>query len=363
MTAPPRRPSDVGVALAEPLSPRLALPRFPLAALPTPLVRARRLHGAVGGPPVWVKRDDLTGFATAGNKARSLEYLIGDAVAQGCDVVVTGGGASSNFCAAAAAAARVAGLDCHLVLYGAAPAPAQATHPNLAAAVESGAQVHFTGRSNREEVDAAIPALFASLSAGGRRPYAMPRGGATAVGAAGYVQAWDELQEQAAAVGLQPGLVVVATGSGGTQAGLVAGAAASNRDRRGGRGGDRPAQAQILGATVSRPPVQVRQTVAALAQACGSLLAVPMARPDQIQVVDARGPGFGLASDDGERARRLAWDTEGLVLDPVYTAKAFAALLDLIAGGFRQPVVFWHTGGLPAALHHLSSERSALCPT
>jgi D-cysteine desulfhydrase len=338
---------------------REALPRFPLATLPTPLVPAPRLQRALGAFPLWVKRDDLTGFATAGNKARSLEFLLGDAVDRGCDVVVTGGGASSNFCAAAAAAARVAGLGCHLVLCGTAPGVDQAAHPNLAAALQSGAAVHFTGRPDREEVDAAIPALAASLSAQGRNPYAMPRGGATAVGAAGYALAWDELVAQAAALGVDPGLVVVATGSGGTQAGLVAGGQAGMVP--GARPAARPCPG-ILGATVSRPPAQIRRTVTAIAQACGCLLGLPLAAADQVEVVDARGPGFGLASEDGERARRLAWDTEGLVLDPVYTAKAMAVVVDLAARGYRQPVVFWHTGGLPAALHHLSSERSALCP-
>ncbi|MDQ1379269.1 MAG: D-cysteine desulfhydrase [Acidimicrobiaceae bacterium] len=309
---------------------------------------------------VWVKRDDLTGFATAGNKARSLEFLIGDALAQHCDVLVTGGGAGSNFCAAAAAAARAAGMDCDLVLYGTAPDAGDAghLHPNLSAARESGAHVQFTGRPDRDEIDGAIAQRGAELAVDGRRPYVMPRGGATAVGAVGFALAFEELSGQLAAAGVDPGVVVVATGSGGTQAGLVAGQAGAAA--RGAR-----AYPWILGATVSRPPAQILETVTNLSRQCSALLDLPIARAEDVEIVDARGAGFGVPSPPGERARRIAYETEGLILDPVYSAKAFGVVLDLIAEGFRQPIVFWHTGGLPAAIHHMTttSERSALCPT
>ncbi|MDQ1426859.1 MAG: D-cysteine desulfhydrase [Acidimicrobiaceae bacterium] len=329
------------------------MPRFNLAALPTPLLPAHRLQAAIGGPLIWVKRDDLTGFATAGNKARTLEFLIGDALDQRCDVLVSGGGPSSNFCAAAAAAARAAGLDCDLVLYGAPPDPHQPPHPNLSAALESGAHVEFTGRPGRDEVDRAIPSRAAARAAQGRRPYVMPRGGATAVGAAGFARARGELAAQLDVAAVDPGIIVVATGSGGTQAGLVAGRAP----------GTAP-QPRVLGATVSRPPAQIRDTVADLAYRCAALLGRPLPKTEDVEIVDARGGGFGVPSDAGERARLLAHATEGLVLDPVYSAKAFAVVLDLVTGGFTRPIVFWHTGGLPAAIHHLTtSERSALCPT
>lgn len=329
------------------------LPRFALATLPTPLVPAVRLQAALGGALAWVKRDDLTGFATAGNKARALEFLIGDALARGCDTVVTGGGAGSNFCAATAAAARVAGLGCHLVLYGSPPGGSEAPHPNLALAWESGARIDFTGRPDRDEIDRAIPDRAAALAAAGHRPYAMGRGGATAVGAAGYVEAFAELAGQLAERDLDPGVIVVATGSGATQAGLMAGAAAS------------PAPlVSILGATVSRPPDQIAATVTALARECADLLGLAAPERGDCRLVDARGPGFGLASGEGERAAAVAAATEGLLLDPVYSAKAFGVVLGLLAGGDERPIVFWHTGGLPAAVHHLSSqERSARCPT
>ncbi|MGH9125307.1 MAG: pyridoxal-phosphate dependent enzyme, partial [Acidimicrobiales bacterium] len=202
-----------------PLSPGTQLPRFPLAVLPTPLVPAHRLQRAIGGPLVWVKRDDLIGFGTAGNKARPLELLLGDGLERGCDVLVTGGGPGSNFCAAAAAGTRVAGIDCHLVVAG----TASSAHPNLVAARAAGARLHFTERDDREEIDVAVKTLAAELAAKGRRPLSLPRGGATALGTTAFAHAHEELHAQLAAAAVVAGVLVLATGSGGSQAGLVAG--------------------------------------------------------------------------------------------------------------------------------------------
>jgi D-cysteine desulfhydrase len=209
----------------------------------------------------------------------------------------------------------------------------------------------------------------------------MPRGGATAVGAVGFALAFDELSSQLDDTGADPGVIVVATGSGGTQAGLVAGRAGTSRAGTSREGTSTTGSSatgtsttgtsttgtrrrpRILGATVSRAPGQIRQTVVDLSQQCGALLGRPLARPEDVEIVDARGAGFGVRSEVGERARRIASETEGLILDPVYSAKAFAVVLGLVADGFSEPIVFWHTGGLPAAIHHQFSERSALCPT
>jgi 1-aminocyclopropane-1-carboxylate deaminase/D-cysteine desulfhydrase-like pyridoxal-dependent ACC family enzyme len=316
----------------------VSLPRFSLAALPTPLVPARRLQAAISSGPVLVKRDDLTGFTIAGNKARALEFLIGGAVANGCDVVVTGGGPSSNFCPAAAAAAKLAKLDCELVLYG---QPPDGAHPNLAAALAWGARVQFTGRPDREEVDLIITEVASDLEGKGRRPMAIPRGGATPLGAVGFALAAAELAQQLDARGIQPEAVVIATGSGGTQAGLVAG------------DGARDAPWRVIGASVSRPPAEAATQVLRLAQECARLMGLPPVGSGQVEVVDAIGPGFGLPSGEGESAARVLFETEGLLLDPVYTAKAFAVVLRLINDGMTGPIVFWHTGGLVAALHHL----------
>lgn len=304
------------------------LPRFPLAALPTPLVRAERLEKALGSPPLYVKRDDLCGFGVAGNKARKLEFVLGDALARGCDTLVTGGGPSSNHVAAAAAGARVAGLRCLLVLYG---SPDGAPSTNLALARAFGAEVRFTGDPARESVDDVLPGAAAALEADGRRPAVVPRGGASATGAVGYALAAREIAGQLP--GGEAEAVVLATGSCGTQAGLVA---ASPPWR-------------IIGAAVSRPPGEGAATVLALARGCAALIGAPPPAEAGIEVVDAVGPGFGLPSEEGEAAARLAAGTEGLLCDPVYTAKAFAVFVE-VARRAAGPVVFLHTGGLAGAL-------------
>jgi 1-aminocyclopropane-1-carboxylate deaminase/D-cysteine desulfhydrase-like pyridoxal-dependent ACC family enzyme len=307
------------------------LDRFPLAALPTPLVRARRL----GGPPVYVKRDDLAGFAGAGHKARPLEFIVGAALAEGCDVLVTGGGPGSNFCPAAAAAASVAGIACELVLYGDEPATA---HPNLALARACGAHIRWTGDPNRERVDTAVAEVAAELRIAGRRPYAVPRGGAVAVGTVGMVVAAEELAGQLEAQSVEPEIVVIASGSGTTCAGLAVGTAMCAAGWR------------VVGASVSRPPGEARREVAALASSCAALLGV---QSGPFELVDARGPGFAQPSEAGEQAAAVALRTEGLLLDPVYTAKAFAVVLALIEQGAAGPIVFWHTGGILSAAAHL----------
>jgi D-cysteine desulfhydrase len=287
---------------------------------------------------VWVKRDDLTGFALAGNKARKLEYTIADAVDRGCDVLVTGGGAGSNHCRGAAVAAGVAGLDAVIVLAGTEPAE---PHPNLAMIRRAGAQLRFTGDPDRASVDPALEAAAAELASNGRRPSVLPRGGATALGAYGYAVAANELAEQLDRAGVEPSLVVVAVGSCGTYAGLLTGAAALGRTWT------------IAGVSVSRPPEECRERVAALSAATAELQGGPAPPSDAIRIVDGRGPGFGVASDRGRRAADLAAGTEGLVLDPTYTAKAMAAMVEIVERGVEGPVVFVHTGGQVGAIEEL----------
>jgi 1-aminocyclopropane-1-carboxylate deaminase/D-cysteine desulfhydrase-like pyridoxal-dependent ACC family enzyme len=317
-------------------------PRVPLAALPTPLVDVPRLAAGVGVRSLHVKRDDLVGFAMAGNKARKLEFLLGDAVARGCNVLVTGGGPGSNFCAAAAAAARVAGLACELVLYGEEPGPGNAPL-NLELARAWGAHIRFTGDRDRSSVDRAIAAVSAAIEADGGRAYAVPRGGATAVGALGYVEAARELAVQIAAHGLRNPVLVLATGSGGTQAGLLAGAAATGLSLR------------VVGASVSRPAGEIRARIAEIAGGCAVLLGAPAPGPASVEVVDARGPGYGLPSKPGIRAARIAADTEGLLLDHVFTAKALGVLTSLGGDG---DLVFLHTGGVASSLAALAEGGS-----
>jgi 1-aminocyclopropane-1-carboxylate deaminase/D-cysteine desulfhydrase-like pyridoxal-dependent ACC family enzyme len=322
-----------------------ALPRTRLAVLPTPLVPAPRLAEALGTGPLLVKRDDLTGFAFGGNKARLLEFLIAGAVADGADTLLTGGAPGSNFCAATAAAARRAGLDCQLVIAGrpgAARSP-EPPEPALALARSWGAAVRWTGVPDRDSVDAQLPAVAAGLAAQGRRPCLIPRGGATGLGAVGYALAAAELHEQLAG---QPGghrdvTVVVPTGSGGTLAGLVAGHVLLGRPWA------------LTGASASRPPQAAARQVLDLARQCLRLLHTGQeASPADITIMDARGPGHGLPSPAGLAAAEQAMRTEGLMLDPVYTAKALA----LVPPGRR--VVFWHTGGVLDAVAAAVAEVS-----
>jgi D-cysteine desulfhydrase len=298
-----------------------------LALLPTPLTEAPRLAGALGmAEPLLVKRDDLTGFAVAGNKARQLEPLLEDACRRQADVLLTGGSTGSNFIQAAAAGAAWAGLQCVLVLAG--PTDARPVHPNLAAALAWGAQLRFTGDLDRASVDDTLPVVAAELAAAGRRPYVVPRGGASPVGASGYRTAVDEVLVQLE--GRRP-VVVVAAGAGGTLAGLVAGNVACGRPLR------------VVGASVSRPPDEIAARVLDLARQVAALREEPAPRADDVELVDVRGPGHALPSAEGQAAAATALRTAGLVLDPVYTAKALAVVPAVAVG---RPALFWHTGGL-----------------
>lgn len=320
----------------------MGLTRTRLAVLPTPVTEARGVRAALRCGPLWLKRDDLTGFGVAGNKARALEYLVGDAVARGADVLVTGGGPDSNFVAAAALAARVAGLDCELVVATGEGAPPT---PNVALARAAGARVHALGDGCRDLVDGAVEDRAARLRADGRRPVALPRGGSTALGAVGFARAVSELTDQVATGRLpEPGLVVIALGSGGSSAGLLAGMAAV------------AAGWSLLAVSVSRPRAEVEAAVLGLAAGCASLCGTPEPDPSRLEVVDARGPGFGVASAADRAAAALALHTEGLLLDDTYGAKAFAVALDRLRGGEPGPVLYWHTGGVSSALAHLVPE-------
>ncbi|HET7379017.1 MAG TPA: pyridoxal-phosphate dependent enzyme, partial [Gaiellales bacterium] len=255
--------------------------RVPLACLPTPLVPAPRLAEILGSGPLWIKRDDLTGFAVAGNKARALEYLLGDALDRGCDVLVAAGSVSSNFCAAAAVAARRCGLDCELLL---AESASVAGTTNLAMARAVGARLHFDAAPTRENLDDVLWDRVDALRAAGRRPYPLPRGGATPIGAIGYAYAVQEVAQQCEAMGIQLDTVVVATGSGATQAGLVAGQVGYGLPWH------------VIGASVSRPIAESTEQVRALAKACAAELGFQDPSPDAVDVRDLRGAGFGIAS-------------------------------------------------------------------
>jgi D-cysteine desulfhydrase family pyridoxal phosphate-dependent enzyme len=306
--------------------------------LPTPLEPADRLGAALGMErgALWVKRDDVTGLGGGGNKARKLEYLCADAVDADADVLVTGGGPQSNHVRMTAAAANRLGLDCVVVMAG--PRPARSTG-NILLVDLFGPQVVWVGLHEGPMdyygIESAIDETADRLAAEGRRPYRMPIGGASAVGALGYVRAATELREQAAAAMGDVDLVVVAGGSGGTHAGLAAGL------------GD---FGLVLGVDVGARPdlgAYVRDKAAEVAALAGLSVPAGEVRIDQGRI----GGGYGEATADGREATLLAARTEGLILDPVYTGKAMAGLIAARRDGAIGPgdrTVFLHTGGSPA---------------
>ena len=309
----------------------VAHPRVSLVLEPTPLHRAERLSGELG-VPVLLKRDDLAGTGLGGNKLRGLEYLIADALGQGCDCLVTGAGPQSNWTMLAALACVRHQIEPHVVCYGG----SAADEGNMRLHRWLGVDVRFTGDPDRSSVDAGIEAVTAELRAAGRRPYPVPRGGATPLGALGYVRASVELAAQLAALGERPSGLWLATGSCGTQAGLVAGAALTG------------APYEVVGVTVSRPVAECSERVRVLAAGAAALggiaagLAGPAVRGGWI------GPGYGAASAEGERAARMVAAAEGIFLDPVFGAKAMAALIaECRAGHVRGTQVFLVSGGAP----------------
>lgn len=318
-------------------------PRARLALLPTPMVRAPRLERALGAGPIFLKRDDLTGFGLAGNKARTLEFLLGAAAAEGSDIFVAGGSPSSNFCAAAAMAARVMGMDCDLLFPGEVPAIPSA---NVELARAAGARLVFDVVETRDLLDVAVVEHARGLRAQGRRPYAVPRGGATQTGVLGCALAARELAEQCDLAEVAPRTVVVATGSGGTQAGLVAGQVGFGLPWH------------LVGASVSRPAPGMTEQVLRLARAGAAALGLDEPSADDVDVRDCRGAGFGVASTEDRVSTRLAMHHEGLLLDDYYGAKAMTLFRTLLTSGEPTPAVFWHTGGVAAALTALVGAAS-----
>ena len=313
------------------------IPRVSLAQLPTPLVPLDRLTDYLSGPRIYVKRDDCTGLATGGNKARKLEFLLGAALADRCDTLVTVGGLQSNHARQTAAAAAQLGLACelHLQEVPGAPEGNYDYNANLLlndlfdARVVRYPATAFMGEALHDAVD--------RLRRAGRRPYAVPGGGSNALGALGYVMAVRELLEQCQQQGVTVDQIVVASGSGGTQAGLIAGLAAADSD------------IEVIGINVGTPSLQQTRKVLALVNETCELLGI--APPDESTVQclgDYFDPGYGVPNDAMRQAVRLVARLEGVLLDPVYTGKAMAGLIDLVHTGrldADHTTVFLHTGG------------------
>lgn len=308
------------------------IPRVALGQFPTPLQEAPRLSAAAG-IPIWLKRDDLTGLGLGGNKVRALEFLLGAALDDSCDVLVTGSGPQSNWAMLAALAARRCGLATELCFYGNVP---EAARGNLLLHALTGAHINWTGAQDRASVDLLIEQTADRLRSEGRRPFAIPRGGATAHGSIGYFVAAVELADQLRAAGIGNTTVWLGTGSCGTQAGLVTAVGAHVLPR-------------VVGVTVSRAAEECRSRVAELSEDAAHLLGIQAAPASAVEVVDGWiGPGYGIASEEGRAAADLVVGTEGVILDPVFGAKAMAALLAHAKTGTQNgPTVFLVSGGAP----------------
>lgn len=316
------------------------LPRVMLLDGPTPLHPLPRLSAALGGrAELWIKREDLGPLAFSGNKLRNLEFLLGDAVAAGVDTIVTSGRRWSNHCRLTAAAGARLGLRVEIVVSG----PPVEDSPNLALMRLLGATVHQARSDQRPERESLVAEVAAQADRAGRRFRVLPVGGSDALGAWGQVLGALEAQEQATAHGFHADAIVLPSATGGTQAGLAVGAViAASRAAR-------PATRVIGVAVAHRVPelqAHVEALVAELVTLAGLDAAAPTLEFDGSQL----GPGYGRPTPASEEAARLLARTEGVLVDPVYTAKGLAGLIGLVrAGGLDgQRAVFWHGGGLPA---------------
>jgi L-cysteate sulfo-lyase len=313
-------------------------PRVRLAHLPTPLEHLPNLSRALGGPEIWIKRDDCTGMSSGGNKTRKLEYLLAEAQAEGADIILTQGATQSNHARQTAACAAKLGMACHLLL----------ENRTLKTAEEytQGGNVfldHLHGATVERhpanpDMNGEMLKVAERLKAAGRKPYAIPGGGSNPTGALGYVNAAIELVTQANDAGLRIDHVVHATGSAGTQAGLVVGLA-------GIRSG-----VPLLGIGVRAPRERQEENVYRLALATCEKIGVPGAvqREDVVANCDYVGSGYGFSTPGSVEAISLLARLEGILLDPVYSGKGMAGLIDLCRRGFfrkGQNVVFIHTGG------------------
>ena len=313
------------------------IPRHILAHYPTPLMRANRLTEILG-TELWFKRDDLISFGLGGNKIRGLEVMLADALAKNADCLVSGAGVQSNHVRATAAVAAHAGIGCTAVYWG---KPPSTVDGNYRVTTMLNAEVRFTGDDDRASVDTHIHQVAAELHEQGYRPYAIPRGGACAMGVLGHVLAVFELYQQCLAQNLEPDAIVLAVGSGGTYAGWLLGIRLLNLSWK------------LECYTVSREPEQVSQQVAYLATEAAALLKLDWS----FSAADAPvyggfiGQGYGIPSQEAAEAIKLVGRTEGILLDPTYTGKAMAGFLSGLQNkqvAEYQSIVFIHTGGEPA---------------
>jgi D-cysteine desulfhydrase family pyridoxal phosphate-dependent enzyme len=312
------------------------LPRVSLAHLPTPIEELSRLRQVLGnGPRLLIKRDDQTGLATGGNKTRKLEFVVAEALAQGADTLVTAGGPQSNHCRQTAAAAARLGLRCVLVLSGP-PIPQAEWQGNLLLDALLAAEIRWSGGRSREAV---LAETAAALQAEGARPYVIPVGASMPVGAVGYVAAVEELAGQLAASGLKLDRMVFTSGSAGTHAGLVVGVKALGLATR------------VEGICDDENAPHLLEKIKGLAAETADYLGLKLRFDEADFILHGQygRVGYGVITPAEQEAIRLMAQTEGIIIDPVYTARSLAGLIDLIRRGVYAPtetVLFWHTGGV-----------------
>jgi len=328
-------------------------PRLRITHGPTPLEPMKRLSEALGGPNLWIKRDDCTGLASGGNKTRKLEYLMAEALQQGADTIITQGATQSNHARQTVAIAAKLGMQSHILLE-------DRTGYTIDEYKHSGNVFldHLYGASVAEvpkdtDMNAAMAQLAGELKAKGRKPYVIPGGGSNALGALGYVTCALELANQANEMGVAFDHLVHATGSAGTQAGLVVGLYGART------------QIPVYGIGVRAPKPAQEERVWQLAQQTADLLGTPgcVKRGDVVANCDYVGSGYGLPTPGMIEAVTLFARLEGLLLDPVYSGKGAAGLIDLCRKGhFKkgENVVFLHTGGSVALYGYMHAFQGAL---
>ena len=308
------------------------IPRMNFAHLPTPIEEMPRLSEALGGPRLLIKRDDQTGLAFGGNKTRKLEFLVAEARDQGAQTLISGGALQSNHCRQTAAAAARFGLDCILVLSGEMPEHASA---NLILDQLFGAEIVTV--ADRAYRDRTLQETFDKAVAAGRKPYLVPYGGSSPTGALGYAFAVEEFMQQ----NIHADWFVFGTSSGGTHAGLVLGQRVFGY------------QGKVLGISIDESEEWLQTHVSKIASDASEKLGqrIEFIPADVLATANYCGAGYGVLTDAEREAVNLFAKYEGLLLDPVYTGRAAAGMIDLIRQGFfkkNETVLFWHTGGQPA---------------
>lgn len=323
-------------------------PRVHLAHLPTPLERLDRLTKELGGPEIWIKRDDCTGLSTGGNKTRKLEFLMAEALAQGADTVMTQGATQSNHARQTAAFASKLGMACHILLEDRTGSNDASYNGNGNVLLDHLHGATTSKRAGGMDMQAEMEAVAERLRAEGRKVYLIPGGGSNATGALGYVNCAFELVGQANDRSLVIDHLVTATGSAGTQAGLITGLKAINSG------------IPLTGIGVRAPKEKQEENVFVLARKTAEKLGCPevVNRADVVADSSYVGPGYGIPREDTLEAIRMFAQLEGILLDPVYSGKGAAGLIDYCRKGrFKkgERVVFLHTGGSAALFGYVQS--------